>query len=71
MTAAVPLSVSRRTKNHLAYIVNNLLTPFPVTQAMEAMNKAKAEAMAEAAVPVRFSFYAFRKHSHRMRAYAI
>jgi hypothetical protein len=35
------------------------------------MNKAEAEAKAEAAVPVRFSFYAFRNHSHRMRAYAI
>ena len=40
MTAAVPLSVSRRTKNHVAYIADNLLTPFPVSQAMEAMNKA-------------------------------
>ena len=41
MTAAVRLSVSRRTKNHVAYIAdNNLLTPLPVTQAMEAMNTA-------------------------------
>jgi hypothetical protein len=40
VTAAVPLSVSRRTKNDVAYFADTLLTPFPVTQATEAMNKA-------------------------------
>jgi hypothetical protein len=53
----VPLSVSRRTKNHVAYMADNLLTPCLVTQAMEDMatmmdmmaDTARATAMADPA----------------------
>ncbi len=50
----MPLSVSRRTKNHVAYMADNLLTPCLVTQAMEDMmammaDTARATAMADPA----------------------